>query len=166
MLEVERGAPTRVAFRFERALDDPRIVLWVQVPGGFAQVPPPLWPLLPAGALLVVRDRPALARATQVVLVEGEKCAQALIEAGVIATTAMHGANAPVEKTDWSPLANKMCSFGPIAILRAGATPPTPQRLHSPPVPHAVTFCIRPRRRLRAGMLPMRSGRVLMLHSF
>jgi putative DNA primase/helicase len=43
----------------------------------------------------------------QVVLVEGEKCAQALIEAGVVATTAMHGANAPVDKTDWSPLQGK-----------------------------------------------------------
>ncbi|WP_132766454.1 phage/plasmid primase, P4 family, partial [Caldimonas thermodepolymerans] len=37
----------------------------------------------------------------------GEKCAQALIDAGVCATTAMHGANAPVDKTDWSPLAGK-----------------------------------------------------------
>ena len=52
-------------------------------------------------------NQPGLTSATQVVLVEGEKCAQALIEAGVVATTAMHGANAPVEKTDWSPLAGK-----------------------------------------------------------
>ena len=43
----------------------------------------------------------------QVVFVEGEKCAQALIDFGVCATTAMHGANAPVDKTDWSPLAGK-----------------------------------------------------------
>ncbi|CAK0758710.1 putative DNA primase/helicase [Gammaproteobacteria bacterium] len=43
----------------------------------------------------------------QVILVEGEKCAQALIDAGFCATTAMHGANAPVNKTDWSPLAGK-----------------------------------------------------------
>ena len=48
-----------------------------------------------------------MASAAQVVLVEGEKCAQALIDAGIVATTAMHGANAPVEKTDWSPLAGK-----------------------------------------------------------
>ena len=40
-------------------------------------------------------------------MVEGEKCAQALIDLGVCATTAMHGANAPVDKTDWSPLAGK-----------------------------------------------------------
>jgi putative DNA primase/helicase len=46
-------------------------------------------------------------KAEQVVLVEGEKCAQALIEFGVCATTAMHGANAPVDKTDWTPLSGK-----------------------------------------------------------
>lgn len=52
-------------------------------------------------------NQPGIARATTVVLVEGEKCAQALIDTGICATTAMHGANAPVEKTDWSPLAGK-----------------------------------------------------------
>ena len=52
-------------------------------------------------------NQPGIKNATQVVLVEGEKCAQALIDAGIVATTAMHGASAPVEKTDWSPLAGK-----------------------------------------------------------
>lgn len=52
-------------------------------------------------------NQPGIRNAAQVVLVEGEKCAQALIDAGVCATTAMHGANAPVDKTDWSPLAGK-----------------------------------------------------------
>jgi len=52
-------------------------------------------------------NQPGLTTAAQVVLVEGEKCAQALIDAGIVATTAMHGANAPVDKTDWSPLAGK-----------------------------------------------------------
>ena len=52
-------------------------------------------------------NQPGLATAAQAVLVEGEKCAQALIDAGIVATTAMHGANAPVDKTDWSPLAEK-----------------------------------------------------------
>ncbi|PZP63893.1 MAG: hypothetical protein DI596_02515 [Azospira oryzae] len=52
-------------------------------------------------------NQPGMKDAAQVVLVEGEKCAQALIDAGICATTAMHGANAPVEKTDWSPLAGK-----------------------------------------------------------
>ncbi|ODU09053.1 MAG: hypothetical protein ABS84_10115 [Rubrivivax sp. SCN 71-131] len=52
-------------------------------------------------------NQPGMASAAQVVLVEGEKCAQALIDAGIAATTAMHGANAPVDKTDWSPLSAK-----------------------------------------------------------
>ena len=51
--------------------------------------------------------------AAQVVLVEGEKCAQALINVGVTATTAMHGANAPIEKTDWSPMSGKAVLIWP-----------------------------------------------------
>ncbi len=58
-------------------------------------------------------NQPGLASATQVVFVEGEKCAQALIDAGIVATTAMHGANAPVDKTDWSPLAGKAVLIWP-----------------------------------------------------
>ncbi len=58
-------------------------------------------------------NQPGLASASQAVLVEGEKCAQALIHAGIVATTAMHGANAPVEKTDWSPLAGKSVLIWP-----------------------------------------------------
>lgn len=52
-------------------------------------------------------NQPGVLRAERVILVEGEKCAQALIQAGYCATTAMHGANAPIEKTDWSPLIGK-----------------------------------------------------------
>ncbi|AMP68927.1 phage/plasmid primase, P4 family [Ralstonia solanacearum] len=58
-------------------------------------------------------NQPGLASATQVVFVEGEKCSQALIDTGIVATTAMHGANAPVEKTDWSPLAGKAVLIWP-----------------------------------------------------
>ncbi len=43
----------------------------------------------------------------QVVLVEGEKCADALIGQGICATTAMGGSGASMEKTDWSPLQDK-----------------------------------------------------------
>ncbi|MBF0311750.1 MAG: AAA family ATPase, partial [Magnetococcales bacterium] len=50
---------------------------------------------------------PEVMASRRVVLVEGEKCAQAMKAVGIVATTAMHGANAPVEKTDWSPLAGK-----------------------------------------------------------
>lgn len=58
-------------------------------------------------------NQPGLAAASLAVLVEGEKCAQALIDAGICATTAMHGANAPVDKTDWSPLAGKTVLIWP-----------------------------------------------------
>ncbi|WP_045771219.1 phage/plasmid primase, P4 family [Xanthomonas albilineans] len=81
-------------------------------------------------------NQPGLVTASQVVLVEGEKCAQALIASGVVATTAMNGANAPINKTDWSPLAGKSVLIWPDrdkpgwdyatqaaqAILSAGAT--------------------------------------------
>ena len=42
-----------------------------------------------------------------VIVVEGEKCAQTLIDLGLCATTAMNGAKAPIDKTDWSPLQGK-----------------------------------------------------------
>ena len=58
-------------------------------------------------------NQPGIKDAAQVVLVEGEKCAQALIDVGVVATTAMHGANAPIEKTDWSPLSGKSVLIWP-----------------------------------------------------
>ena len=58
-------------------------------------------------------NQPGVTGAAQVVLVEGEKCAQSLIDTGIVATTAMHGANAPVEKTDWSPLSGKAVLIWP-----------------------------------------------------
>ena len=90
-------------------------------------------------------NQPALKLADSVVLVEGEKCAQALINAGICATTAMNGAKAPVDKTDWSPLKGKHVVIWPdkdqpgreyaeaaaAAMLRSGAaycailTPPS-----------------------------------------
>ena len=58
-------------------------------------------------------NQPGIVGAAQVILVEGEKCAQALIDAGHCATTAMHGANAQTDKTDWSPLAGKAVLIWP-----------------------------------------------------
>lgn len=58
-------------------------------------------------------NQPGMLTADTVVLVEGEKCAQALIDVGICATTAMHGANAPVHKTDWSPLRGKAVLIWP-----------------------------------------------------
>src|SRR5690606_15590737 len=50
---------------------------------------------------------PALHPTDTVVLVEGEKCVDALMQVGIVATTAMGGAATALEKTDWSPLAGK-----------------------------------------------------------
>ena len=58
-------------------------------------------------------NQPELTRAKTVVLVEGEKCADALIRMGITATTAMNGAKAPIDKTDWSPLAGKAVQIWP-----------------------------------------------------
>ena len=58
-------------------------------------------------------NQPGIAKSNVVVLVEGEKCAEALIGLGICATTAMNGANAPVEKTDWSPLCGKQVVLWP-----------------------------------------------------
>jgi len=48
-----------------------------------------------------------------VVLVEGEKCADALASIGVDATTLMGGANSTIEKTDLTPLAGKTVILWP-----------------------------------------------------
>ncbi|WP_257276405.1 hypothetical protein [Endozoicomonas sp. SESOKO4] len=58
-------------------------------------------------------NQPGVKVADEVLLVEGEKAAQALIESGYCATTAMNGAKAPTDKTDWSPLKGKRVSLWP-----------------------------------------------------
>lgn len=52
-------------------------------------------------------NQPGIAASDNIILVEGEKSAQALINQGFCATTAMNGASAPIDKTDWSPLQAK-----------------------------------------------------------
>lgn len=54
-----------------------------------------------------------IGKSAAVVLCEGEKCADALIKTGICATTAMGGAKAPLEKTDWSPLKGKQVTIWP-----------------------------------------------------
>lgn len=56
---------------------------------------------------------PAVAAADAVVLVEGEKCADALMHLGIVATTAMGGASTAIDKTDWTPLAGKTVAVWP-----------------------------------------------------
>jgi hypothetical protein len=58
-------------------------------------------------------NQPQIDKAIDVVLVEGEKAADALIQKGIVATTAMNGANAPIDKTDWSPLIGKRVTIWP-----------------------------------------------------
>ncbi|MBL0320104.1 MAG: AAA family ATPase [Alphaproteobacteria bacterium] len=58
-------------------------------------------------------NQPGIKFANSVVLVEGEKAAQALIEKGICATTAMNGANTPIDKTDWSSLTRKHVTIWP-----------------------------------------------------
>ena len=52
-------------------------------------------------------NQPGMVHARNIILVEGEKCAEVLIQKGFCAATAMGGANAPLDKTDWSPLKGK-----------------------------------------------------------
>ena len=58
-------------------------------------------------------NQSGIARSQTVVLCEGEKSADALIASGICATTAMGGAKAPLEKTDWSPLQGKHVTVWP-----------------------------------------------------
>lgn len=50
---------------------------------------------------------PGICDSSFIVFVEGEKCANHLIKRGYVATTCIGGSNAPIEKTDLSPLEGK-----------------------------------------------------------
>jgi len=56
---------------------------------------------------------PNIIRAPEIVICEGEKAADALIAQNIDATTAMGGSNAPLEKTDWSPLQGRKVVIWP-----------------------------------------------------
>lgn len=56
---------------------------------------------------------PNIIRAPEIIVVEGEKCADALIAQNIDATTAMGGSNAPLEKTDWTPLRGRKVIIWP-----------------------------------------------------
>lgn len=56
---------------------------------------------------------PNIVSAPEIVVVEGEKAADALIGQEVDATTAMGGSNAPFEKTDWTPLKGRKVVIWP-----------------------------------------------------
>jgi hypothetical protein len=77
---------------------------WCYRSGKWVQGAPDLRPLY---------QLPSVATSPTVVLVEGEGKADALHSVGVVATSAMQGARAPIEKTDWSPLAGKTVVIWP-----------------------------------------------------
>ena len=52
----------------------------------------------------ILYNLPEVATAPEIVLVEGEKCVDALRSRGIVATSAMSGSNAPISATDWTPL--------------------------------------------------------------
>lgn len=54
-----------------------------------------------------------VARAPEIILCEGEKCADALMGQNIPATSAMGGSNAPIEATDWTPLAGRKVMIWP-----------------------------------------------------
>ena len=56
---------------------------------------------------------PNIASAPEIIVVEGEKAADALICQNIDATTAMGGSNAPLEKTDWTPLRGRKVVIWP-----------------------------------------------------
>lgn len=56
---------------------------------------------------------PGIIKSRNIMIVEGEKSADALIKSGITATTAMFGANAPLDKTDWRPLYKKHITIWP-----------------------------------------------------
>ena len=72
----------------------------------------------PAGPLPLFR-LPELADTDEVLVVEGEVCAEVAAELGFVATTSSHGAKS-AGKTDWAPIANKRVVVWPDAD-QAGA---------------------------------------------
>lgn len=54
-----------------------------------------------------------VARTPEIILCEGEKCADALMGQNIPATSAMGGSNAPIEATDWTPLAGRKVMIWP-----------------------------------------------------
>lgn len=73
--------------------------------GVVAKAPPKPWPIY---------NRGQLATASEVLIVEGEKCAHALIDLGFVATTSPGGAG-KASHADWSWLAGKTCWLWPDA---------------------------------------------------
>lgn len=94
------------------------------VPGGFSiGAPPKPWPIY---------NRYRLRDASAVIVVEGEKCVEALATVGVVATTSPGGAENG-DKADWTPLAGKTVYLWP------DNDPPDPKTEKSKGIEHMRT---------------------------
>ena len=70
------------------------------------------YPAMADGSALQNESRPLfnlpeIYHASTVIVCEGEKCAERLLDLDYVATTCIGGAQAPIDKTDWTPLASK-----------------------------------------------------------
>jgi hypothetical protein len=93
----------------------------------------------PEGPLPLYR-LPDVLSASEVWVVEGEKCVEAARSIGLVSTTSAHGADSP-QRTDWSPLAGKQVFLIPdhdeagskyankVTKILGGLDPPTPVTL-------------------------------------
>lgn len=64
-------------------------------------------------AIRPLYNLPGIIHAEPIILVEGEKCADVLIKLKYAATTAMGGAHAPVDRTNWDPIKGKRVILWP-----------------------------------------------------
>lgn len=91
------GAPVASVARFDLAKGKTFRPIHLESSGWFIGDPPGLWPLY----ALPEFDDPG-----PIYFVEGEKCAELVLDLGLVATTTAHGAKSP-HKTDLSPLAGR-----------------------------------------------------------
>jgi hypothetical protein len=97
-LHPDTGAVILCAFRIKVGKDKKRFELGSPVDGGWVMhAPPKPWPLY---------NLPAIAGAKSIVIVEGEKCVDALTKLGIVATTSPAGAG-NAKHAEWGPLAGK-----------------------------------------------------------
>ena len=101
----DNGRPVLRVLRFEHDRSKKKAFRQVSFAGdgwatGSLPAPRPLYHL------------PALIEAKEVLVVEGEKCVEAALDLGFVATTSSHGASS-IDKTDWSPLAGKSVAVLP-----------------------------------------------------
>lgn len=111
--DPDTKAPGLIVLRLREADGGKKFTQYQPNPGGgfILGAPPKPWPLY---------NRTRMRTVDEVVVVEGEKCVEALAAAGVVATTSPCGAG-KAEFADWRPLAGKTVYLWP------DADPPDPK---------------------------------------